>query len=77
MEKHKDNIYHVKYQKNLIDKVLNKKFNSIKDLNNLINRHEESKMKMREKDYVVYQEKLLTKVFDNLFKYLKSNFPEK
>ena len=69
-----DNIYHVKYQRKLIDKVLNTQFNSIKDLSEFINRQEESKMKSRGKDYVVYQEKIITKVFDKLFSYLKDNF---
>ena len=68
-----DNIYHVKYQRKLIDKVLNTQFNSIKDLSEFINRQEESKMKSRGKDYVVYQEKIITKVFDKLFSYLKDN----
>ena len=68
-----DNIYHVKYQRKLIDKVLNTQFNSIKDLSEFINRQEDSKMKSRGKDYVVYQEKIITKVFDKLFSYLKDN----
>ena len=66
------NTYHVKYQKKLIEKVLSTQFKSIKDLSDFINSEEESKMKSRNKDYVVYEEKIISKVFINLFTYLKS-----
>ena len=72
MEKKNENFYHVKYQRKLIEKVLQTEFKSIKDLSDFINNQEEAKMKSRGKDYVVYKEKLISKVFDNLFIYLKS-----
>ena len=72
MEKKNENFYHVKYQRKLKEKVLQTEFKSIKDLSDFINNQEESKMKSRGKDYVVYKEKLISKVFDNLFIYLKS-----
>ena len=76
MEKKNENYYLVKYQKNLIERVLNTPFENIKDLSEFINRQEEFKMKKRGKDYVVYQEKIIKKVFDNLYKYLKSFYKE-
>ena len=76
MENTSKNFYHVKYQKNLIEKVLTTEFKSIKDLSNFINSQEASKMKSRSKDYVVYEEKIILKVFDNLFNYLKSYHKE-
>ena len=76
MEKKKNNIYHVKYQRKLIDKVLSQEFKSIKDLSDFINGQEASKMKTRQKDYVVYEEKLISKVFNNLFTYLKSFYKD-
>ena len=76
MEKKNDNTYHVKYQKKLIEKVLSTQFKSIKDLSDFINSEEESKMKTRNKDYVVYQEKIISKVFTDLFTYLKSSLKE-
>ena len=72
MEKNKENIYHVKYQRYLIEKVLTKEFESIKDLSDFINAQEAFKMKSRNKDYVVYEEKLISKVFNKLFTYLQS-----
>ena len=74
MEKNGENTYYEKYQKSLIEKVLTKEFKSIKDLSDFINNQEEEKMKSRGKDYVVYQEKIISKVFDNLFSYLKSQY---
>ena len=59
MEQNNNNYYLVKYQRSLIDELLNTQFNSIKDLSEFINRQEESKMKSRGKDYVVYQEKII------------------
>jgi hypothetical protein len=72
MEKNNNNFYLVKYQRSLIEDVLNKKFTSIKDLSEFIDSQEKAKMKMRGKDYTVYNEKIISKVFDNLFQYLKS-----
>ena len=72
MEKINENFYLVKYQRNLIEDALKTEFKTIKDLSDFINTQEESKMKSRGKDYVVYKEKLISKVFDNLFNYLKS-----
>ena len=71
MEKNNNNFYLVKYQRSLIEDVLNKKFTSIKDLSEFIDSQEKAKMKMRGKDYTVYNEKIISKVFDNLFQYLK------
>lgn len=76
MERINDTNYYVKYQRNLIEKVLNTQFKSIKDLSDFINIQEELKMKSRGKDYVVYKEKIISKVFDNLFTYLKSSYHE-
>ena len=72
MEQNNNNYYLVKYQRSLIDELLNTQFNSIKDLSDFINKQEIAKMKMRGKDYTVYNEKIISKVFDNLFQYLKS-----
>ena len=74
MEKKNENFYLVKYQKSLIERVLNTPFENINDLSEFINRQEEFKMKKRGKDYVVYQEKIIKKVFDNLFSFLKSKY---
>ena len=76
MEKNKENIYHVKYQRYLIEKVLTKEFESIKDLSDFINDQEAFKMKSRNKDYVVYEEKLISKVFNKLFTYLQSSYKD-
>ena len=71
MEQNNNNYYLVKYQRNLIEEVLNTQFNSIKSLSDFINKQEIAKMKIRGKDYTVYNEKIISKVFDNLLQYLK------
>ena len=40
MEKKNENFYHVKYQRKLIEKVLQTEFKSIKDLSDFINNQE-------------------------------------
>ena len=65
------NVLMVKYQKKLVESVLNKNFKEIKDLSNFINEQEKLKMKGRGKDYVVFLEKIISKVFDKLYNYLK------
>ena len=62
MEKKNKNFYHVKYQRSLIEKVIQTEFKTIKNLSDFINSQEESKMKSRGKDYVVYKEKLISKI---------------
>ena len=71
MEKNNNYYYLVKYQRILIEEVLNTQFKSIKDLSDFINKQEIAKMKKRGKDYTVYNEKIIAKVFENLFQYLK------
>ena len=71
MEKNNNYYYLVKYQRILIEEVLNTQFKSIKDLSDFINKQEIAKMKKRGKDYTVYNEKIISKVFENLFQYLK------
>ena len=71
MEKNNNYYYLVKYQRILIEEVLNTQFKSIKDLSDFINKQEIARMKKRGKDYTVYNEKIISKVFANLFQYLK------
>jgi hypothetical protein len=73
-----ENIYHLKFQRKLINTVLNCEFKTINDLTYFINFQESFKMLEKGKTYTVYKAKIIDEVFDNLLKHLKSidiNFP--
>ena len=64
--------YWLKFQKKLINLVLKCEFKTIDDLSYFINVQEENNMLERGKTYTIYKPKIINKVFDNLFKYIKS-----
>ena len=73
-----NNFYLIKFQKKLVNLVLKCEFKNVDDLSYFINVQEENNMLDRGKTYTIYKPKIINKVFDNLFKYLKStniNFP--